>query len=81
MRDTADVGSILGSEDPSEEEMAIHSSILVWENPVDTGAWRSQSTELEMTEHTHSHFSVTVFTTLPDVEELFLSVCPGECAH
>ena len=27
----------LGQEDPLEEEMATHSSILAWENPVDRG--------------------------------------------
>ena len=29
----------LGQEDPLEEEMAIDSSILAWENPIDGGAW------------------------------------------
>ena len=29
--DTGDVSSIPGSEDPLEEEMATHSSILAWE--------------------------------------------------
>ena len=29
----------LGQEDPLEEEMAIHCSILAWENPMDRGAW------------------------------------------
>ena len=51
------------------------------ESPVDTGAWRSQATELETTAHTRSHFSVAVFTVVPGVEGLFLSVCPSECAH
>ena len=31
--DTGDEGSIPGSEDPLEEEMATHSSILVWKIP------------------------------------------------
>ena len=30
----------LGREDPPEEGMAIHSSILAWEIPVDSGTWR-----------------------------------------
>ena len=30
---TGDLGLILGSEDPLEEEMATHSSILAWEIP------------------------------------------------
>ena len=31
----------LGWEDPLEEDMAIHSSILVWRIPMDRGAWRA----------------------------------------
>ena len=31
----------LGQEDPLEEEMAIHSSILAWKNPMDRGAWQA----------------------------------------
>ena len=29
----------LGWEDPLEEEMATHSRILAWENPIDRGTW------------------------------------------
>ena len=29
----------LGWEDPLEKEMVTHSSILVWEYPMDRGAW------------------------------------------
>ena len=29
----------LGGEDPLEEKMATHSSILAWENPMNKGAW------------------------------------------
>ena len=29
----------LGREDPLEREMATHSSILAWKNPMDRGAW------------------------------------------
>ena len=29
----------LGWEDPLEKEMAAHSSILAWKNPMDGGAW------------------------------------------
>ena len=29
----------LGLEDPLEKEMATHSSILAWKNPMDRGAW------------------------------------------
>ena len=31
----------LGHEDPLEEGMATHSSILAWRIPVDRGAWRA----------------------------------------
>ena len=31
----------LGWEDPLEEGMATHSSILAWKNPIDRGAWRA----------------------------------------
>ena len=31
----------LGWEDPLEEGMAIHSSILAWEIAMDSGAWRA----------------------------------------
>ena len=36
-----DPGSILGWEDPLEEGMATHSSILAWRIPMDRGAWRA----------------------------------------
>ena len=38
MRETQ-VGS-LGQEDPLEEGMGTHSSILAWRLPMDKGAWR-----------------------------------------
>ena len=31
----------LGREAPLEEEMATHSSILAWRNPMDSGAWQA----------------------------------------
>ena len=31
----------LGPEDPLEEEMATHSSILSWKIPMDRGTWRA----------------------------------------
>ena len=31
----------LGQEDPLEEEMATHSSILAWKNLMDRGAWQA----------------------------------------
>ena len=43
----------LGREDPLEEGMATHSSILAWRIPMDRGAWRAAVhgiTELDTTE-------------------------------
>ena len=37
--DTGDMGSILCWEDPLEEGMTTHSSILAWRIPIDGGAW------------------------------------------
>ena len=34
-----DLGSIPGWEDPLEEGMATHSSLLAWRIPMDRGAW------------------------------------------
>ena len=34
-----DLGVIPGLEDPMEEGMAIHCSILAWKIPMDRGAW------------------------------------------
>ena len=31
----------LGWEDPLEEEMATHSTVLAWRIPMDRGAWRA----------------------------------------
>ena len=35
------LGLSLDWEDPLEEEMATHSSILAWKNPMGGGAWRA----------------------------------------
>ena len=43
----------LGWEDPLEEGMAMHSSILAWRIPMERGAWQATVhgvTELDMTE-------------------------------
>ena len=37
--DTGNPVQSLGQEDPLEKGMATHSSILIWENPMDRGAW------------------------------------------
>ena len=47
----------LGWEDPLEEDMATHSSILAWGIPMDRGAWRATVhgvTESDMAEHVHA---------------------------
>ena len=41
----------LGWEDSLEEEMATHSSILAWKNPMDRKAWRAKSIGLERVKH------------------------------
>ena len=45
----------LGQEDPLQEEMATHSSILAWEIPWTEEAGRLQykGSQSDMTEHTH----------------------------
>ena len=47
----------LGQEDPLEEGMATHSSILAWRIPVDRGAWRASQRirHDRATQHTHIH--------------------------
>ena len=40
-RDSRDTGSIPRWEDPLEKEMVTYSSILAWENPMDSGTWRA----------------------------------------
>ena len=53
----------MGQEDPLEKEMATHSSILAWENPMNRGAWRATvrgvAKELDTTEHTRKSLEVT----------------------
>ena len=41
----------MGQEDPLEEEMATHSSILAWRIPMDRGAWWVPSTGLQRVGH------------------------------
>ena len=38
-KEETDLGLTLGWEDPLEEDMAAHSSILAWRIPMGTGAW------------------------------------------
>ena len=39
--DAGDMGLIPGFEISLEEEMATHSSILAWKNPMNKGAWQA----------------------------------------
>ena len=39
--DRRDAGSIPGWEDPLEEGMETHSSMLAWKNPMVRGAWQA----------------------------------------
>ena len=58
----------LGWEDPLEEGIQTHSSILAWKIPMDRGAWRAtvhRVTESDTTErlthtHTRAHYHNTV---------------------
>ena len=40
----------LGWEDPLEDGMATHSSILAWRNPTDRGAWQATVREVAMSQ-------------------------------
>ena len=54
-----DLGSFLGWEDPLENEMATHSSILAWRIPMDRGAWQATVhgvSESDIIENFHFHF-------------------------
>ena len=61
-----DMGSIPGSESALEEEMAIHSSILPWKNPMDRAAWwATQSMGLQRVGHDWAHTCTHVYTENP----------------
>ena len=50
----------LGQEDPLEKDMATHSSILAWKNPMDRGAWWATihgvpESRTRLTEHSHPY--------------------------
>ena len=52
--DTRDMGSVPGSEDPLEKEMATHSSILAWKIPWTEEPGGLQSMELQGVRHDHT---------------------------
>ena len=53
----------LGWEDPLEEGMATHSSILAWRIPMDSGAWWLQYLRSQRV----GHYWATKYSTLPPV--------------
>ena len=58
----------LGREDPLEEGMATHSSILAWRIPMDRGAWRATVhgvTESDMTEATWHSMPLMIVGKIP----------------
>ena len=65
----------LGQEDPLEDGMATHSSILAWRIPTDRGTWRATVhgvTELGTTEVTYTHAASLTCVFL--LRSLYLSV-------
>ena len=59
------LGLSLDWEDPLEEEMATHSSILAWKNPMDKGTWWATVLEVtkesDTTEQLHFHFHIHIY--------------------
>ena len=60
----------LGWENPLEEGMATHSSVLAWRNAMDRGAWQvtvhrvaKGQTHLKLTTHAHMHMLGTYMLT------------------
>ena len=86
--DTRNIGLIPGSEDPLEEEMATHHSILAWKIPwtymdrkVHGGhsSWGHQESDMTEHKHTHTHthtqsFSYRFFTFKNKLLHLFLGL-------
>ena len=64
----------LGWEDPLEEGMATHSSILAWRVPMDRGAWRA-------TTHGVAESDTTVQQSTVPSSELVSSSCPSGAPH
>jgi len=68
--DARDLGSILGQEDPLEEEMATRASILPWKIPwtEELGSLWSQK-QSDTTEHTHkcSFIYLLTYTGTPNL--------------
>ena len=72
-------------EDPLEEEMATHSSVLACENPVDKAAWQATvhkvaKSRTRLSRHTHTHTHTHTHNTGATVSmervSAFKSLCP-----
>jgi len=57
--DARDTGLVPGWQDPLDEEMGTHSSILAWKIPwtVEPGRLHTMGLQSDMTEHTHHTIS------------------------
>ena len=82
----------LGGEDPLEEGVASHSSVLAWRIPMDGGAWQATAhgvAESDMTEHTESACLISAICVPESEADLqlssvtpslkFLSLDPASC--
>ena len=66
----------LGWEDPLEEEMATHSSILAWRNPMDRGVWQLQSMRSQRKfGHNWATKHSTAHSLLGDKRNKYINVC------
>ena len=63
----------LGREDLLEKEMATHSSILAWENPMDGGAWWATVHGVAKSRTRLSDFTFTFFFTYEHSKVLYKS--------
>ena len=69
----------VGQEDPLEEEMATHSSILVWRMPTDSDGWRATAHEVTKSRTWQSIHTHTVPPTTSDTTLYFFRVRTDSC--
>ena len=60
----------LGLEDPLEEEIAIHSSILAWKIPMDRGTWQATVHRIARVKHDLATNTFT-YLTFPTLSYMF----------
>ena len=74
--DTGDAGSILGQEDPLEEEMPTHSSIAAWKISWTEEPGLLQSMGLQRFAHDSAHIHTCLFTSslilFSNISDLYL---------